>query len=93
MAYTVDIKKTSTGEIRTAKFDEQWHDINVYLWTEGNYSCDCNRHDFFVCRGYRRHPHVGDSICGDSEYRVLKAVLDDGTEIVLDGDEPDRAAE
>lgn len=83
MPYTVEIKKQSTGEVRVASFRQNWSEGDVYSWTEGNSSCDCNRHDYFTNRG---HGELADEAfpCGSQEYHVSKAVLDDGTEIVLD---------
>jgi hypothetical protein len=43
------IRKNDTGEIRESEHDaimdgEQPH---IFIWDEGNYSCDCNRQIFF----------------------------------------------
>lgn len=46
MPYTVHIKKTATGEVRAVIEEGAWGE-NEPIWTEGNFSCDCNRHLFF----------------------------------------------
>lgn len=45
----IEIKDTSTGE--AVSYEDELYSTNDYygmfIWTEGNYSCDCNRHIFF----------------------------------------------
>lgn len=64
------IKHIPTGEIR--QLDSRWTDYIVlvdgkpstYIWSEGNYSCDCNRHLSFNPAPCEPHE------CGHSEYSV-----------------------
>ena len=39
-----------------------------FIWTEGNYSCDCNRELFFYRAKHLKEPK--DPKCGNSRYRV-----------------------
>jgi hypothetical protein len=39
----------------------------LYIWTEGNYACDCNRHIFFE-RFWDREPD--DRECSDGRYLI-----------------------
>jgi hypothetical protein len=50
---------------------------DVYWWTEGNMSCDCNRHLEFE-RAHGRDLDAGDVECGHGLYSV-RLELDDGT--------------
>lgn len=79
----IHLRKNASGEVRIVKdgssFPYENHD---YMWTEGNYSCDCNRHLFFE-RAVGREPDE-DVPCGDSLYTALKGVREDGTEFELD---------
>ena len=51
MIYLIALKDTVTGDRRTVEFEyaeervdaEENDRLLVYLWTEGNYGCDCNR--------------------------------------------------
>ena len=51
MVYLIALKDTVTGDQRTFEFeytekrvcDEDSDGLLVYLWTGGNYGCDCNR--------------------------------------------------
>lgn len=47
----IKITDTQTGESRIY-LDTSWivddDDLNDYIWSEGNYSCDCNRYLFFA---------------------------------------------
>jgi hypothetical protein len=65
----VKIKKVETGEVREY-FDEYLvgeDGFDPYMWQEGNYSCDCNRGDFFARANGEEDP---DHDCGDELYKV-----------------------
>ena len=48
--YKLYITDTTTGECRLIAQEDSWDDdaIELYLYTEGNYSCDCNRNLLFT---------------------------------------------
>ncbi len=75
-SYRVLLRDNQTNEERWYTVDSAWED-EVYLWTEGNWSCDCNRHLFF----YGDNENVD---CGDERFSAPYAELPDGTRIVLD---------
>lgn len=54
-----------------------------YLWSEGNFGCDCNRHDFF-CQATGREPdHACPcNMCDDQRY-VIEKITERGTDRVL----------
>jgi hypothetical protein len=82
MPYDVLIRKNATGEIRRRKIDDLWDDVSLYLWTEGNFGCDCNRHlDFERAAD---HDPGDDWPCGELAYTVIKAILPTGQEIAID---------
>ena len=67
----VDLLEVSTGN--TSKYRDEilieadscgLNYPELYIWEEGNYSCDCNRRSFFYGK------FVEDSPCGDVEYLV-----------------------
>ena len=68
------IRNNKTGEIREYK-DEVWWDYNEpyddypndFMWSEGNYSCDCNRHLFFQ---RAKNEDEDNAECGDDLYSV-----------------------
>lgn len=45
-------------------------DSAAFMWTEGNYSCDCNRHLFFE-RAFGNDPPLGGE-CSDGRYVVVE---------------------
>jgi hypothetical protein len=47
MSYLVDIHEVATGRTATWTAEWNWKDDDQYLWTEGNFGCDCNRSRFF----------------------------------------------
>ncbi|KKN08954.1 hypothetical protein LCGC14_1051430 [marine sediment metagenome] len=88
MGYTVHIKDTTTGEVRTRHYDKDWDDpdlANYFWWTEGNFSCDCNRGaEFDRAGGLPEKVEEGDwEPCntGPNRYTLEKIVTDDGTEV------------
>lgn len=48
MSYVAAITDRTTGETRTEKFDLEWGEGSDYLWSDGNFGCDCNRAQFFA---------------------------------------------
>ena len=60
------ITDTETGETRIY---EDEYPYNDFLWTEGNYSCDCNRGLFFERAG-GREPDPHEHMCGFSRFTI-----------------------
>lgn len=78
MMVEVLILDTNTGEM--ADFSTKWYDPEaedaldnlIFLWSEGNYSCDCNRALFYGrARGVSEEDLEELSQCGDGRYKVL----------------------
>ena len=61
-------------------------DTLIYLWTEGNFGCDCNRALFWgrVAAGVIDSGLVEEFPCGDSNFVVPFLELEDGTRIPID---------
>ena len=85
MNYRVLLRKNSTGEVREIDGGE-WHEASEFLWTEGNFSCDCNRAILFE-RAVGKEIDDDESVCGYTAYTAIKAFRADGVEIKLDGAE------
>ena len=78
------LRNNRTGETRWYDDEMDWSDGSMYLWTEGNYGCDCNRHLFF-----ERAAGIGDDEgedvgCSEVLYTAVEAVLPTGEVIPLD---------
>lgn len=80
--YNVAIRKNETGEVRTYRHDMEWDDNSMYQWTDGNYSCDCNRELFWHRAIGEEAKEVG---CGETAFSVLYAELPDGERIEING--------
>lgn len=76
MGYKVAIRKNATGEIRIHSEKLDWFDSAHFLWTDGNYACDCNRAQFF---GDEDCGH-----CGETRFAALYAEMPNGERIKLD---------
>jgi len=74
MSYVVVIQHISTGEERHIEHDGEWDEAADYLWSEGNYGCDCNRALFFYSWG----PEAKDRECGDTEFAIPLVILANG---------------
>lgn len=81
--YTVDILEVATGEVVRRGMDLPWDDGSIYWWTEGNYSCDCNRRMEFM-RGKELDPDDAETECGDGAYRVT-ITLPSGEVVLREG--------
>lgn len=68
MGSTFYIKNNETGEIRPYHDDFEFFE---YIWAEGNFSCDCNRHMFFT-------DTTEDYDCGECAYSIVDVHDDDG---------------
>lgn len=82
MPFTVHLRHNPSGEVRQfACADGEWFGENGYefLWTEGNYGCDCNRHRFFA-RAAGGEPD-DDMECGETIYTIVK-VTDAGGAVI-----------
>ena len=73
--YRVLLRDNQAGEERWYTYEFPWDEISYFLWTEGNYGCDCNRHIFFEEATGR---DTGDCPCGESRYTAVCAELPDG---------------
>ena len=77
MSYTVAIRNNSTNETRIYCQDYEWE--TDFGWMEGNFSCDCNRHNIF-------YDSDDDTPCSEGKYSVLYADLPNGDRVFLEGD-------
>lgn len=77
--YTVAIRNNETREIRMCVQDLDWND-DVFWWTEGNMSCDCNRALTFARAGNEK---CVDDSCGETRFTALYAELEGGKRIEL----------
>lgn len=76
--YTVYLRNNETGEERGVENDGPWNKTTEYLWTDGNFGCDCNRALLFASAKAEKNPQRA---CGDGGFLIVKVVLDDGTEL------------
>jgi hypothetical protein len=75
------IRKEATKEVRTYTDPHPWEAGSDYLWSDGNYGCDCNRHLFFE-RAAGHEPNE-DCECGEEAY-MLRIEDDSGKELYRD---------
>ena len=74
MSYTVHIKQSATGRVRTRVEAEEWK-ADGLLWTRGNRACDCARALLFARDGEKV-----EHCCGASAY-VIRVTSPDGEEL------------
>lgn len=86
------IRDNHTGEVRSHVCDELWPVTN-YMWTDGNYGCDCNRGIFFRRAGQEdddppdKDEEEETSRCGTGRYSVRLINPVDGKVIHSEFDE------
>ncbi len=71
--YTAMIRHNPTGEVRS--YHDTWELQHgegglIFMWTEGNYGCDCNRKTFFERAANPAYKMPEQSVCGDTGYSV-----------------------
>lgn len=81
--YKVLLRNNDTGEERWVNHELPWESHSHFMWTEGNYGCDCNRHLFFE-RAKGREPDDDECGCGETRYAAICAEMSDGTQHTLD---------
>ena len=79
----VEIRRADDGVVRVYHENEAWEEGSDYLWSEGNFACDCNRSLFFA----RAVGDEGDEgrECGDAAF-VIRIKDDDGKVVYQDED-------
>lgn len=83
--YWVLIRNLETNEVRVYEESCDWEgEGSVYLWTEGNFACDCNRHLFFERAGGTDDSEGEDCPCGEVIYQVPCAIMQSGRVVELD---------
>jgi len=85
MKIVVQIRRNADGAIRLREdttVDPEWSDTDEYMWSDGNYGCDCNRGLFFALAGGDDEPTTE---CGDTAYSV-RIVDGSGRELYADDD-------
>ncbi len=84
MIVKADLRDTRTGKCvqHTCKIEKEWEPGQFHQWTEGNYSCDCNRSLFMYgeegelpCNNGKNvivldRLQVGDTVYGGADLEV-----------------------
>jgi hypothetical protein len=88
--YFVALRHNPTGNIRVYREDSIWNDTAQFLWTEGNFACDCNRHMMFKrAAGEEITKDDWEYPCNGNDYTAIHADTDDGRveleEVILNG--------
>lgn len=78
----IEIRRNSDDVTRSYVDEYPWQ--GVFIWQDGNYSCDCNRYLFFE-RADGKTPEWDDGECGDGGYSV-RITAPDGKLLYSDGE-------
>jgi hypothetical protein len=91
MPYTVVIRNNATGEVRMKLQPYEWVDDDdgggqLYVWTDGNFGCDCNRAMEFARAGGATEEEAWDAEveCGETAFSVPHVILPDGSQVPVD---------
>ena len=78
----VEIRRNEDGVVVTETMPNMtWFDDSDFMWRDGNFSCDCNRGDFFLQAQGIEPPQ--DSECSTGKYSVRITDADTG-EVLYD---------
>lgn len=91
MTLRVEICRMSDLIVRVHEMDLDWDDGDVegsceYLWSEGNFGCDCNRALFFA-RAVDEDPDDDETPCGSTAFRIR--ITENGRVVYRDDDYPE----
>lgn len=75
-----EIRRNVDGEVRRER--EPLDFYGPYIWSEGNFACDCNRALFFANAGGELGPDVS---CGTGRYSA-RVLAEDGSILYQDDD-------
>lgn len=56
-----------------------------FVWTEGNFACDCNRSRFFHEAKHGVWPDVLNTQCGHERYSIPYIITGSGERVIIDG--------
>ena len=80
MNLKIEIKRNATGLMVSDVWQQV--DFNDYIWSEGNFACDCNRESFFLqWHGESTKDDIDE--CGDDRFSVRLSDADTG-EVLYD---------
>ena len=85
----IEIMRVSDGATRRYHDPSAWEDYSEYMWSDGNYSCDCNRSLFFARATGGEVGLEESEDCGNASYRV-RITDDNGSRLYADADWPER---
>lgn len=82
--YYVTMRENASGKtVRFVMREIAWGDGSEFWWSEGNYSCDCNRElEWREANGlprFREEEDIPEPHCTSDKYAVVKIELSDGT--------------
>lgn len=86
MTYVAYITDSTTGETREHRDGLEWYEHSDYLWSDGNFGCDCNRFLFFE-RAVGHEPLRDEESkihCGWTRYKVV--IKDESGAVLYDDD-------
>ena len=86
MRYTFEIQDTQTNETRQHQDAYDWNDEShmLFMFRDGNYSCDCNRELFFQRAAGEAETDLDAVVCGEGRYVIARAQREDGSFIEID---------
>lgn len=84
VSINVHIRRNADGATRIYPFPEHGWDTDGsnFIWSEGNYACDCNRASFFARSIGEEDP---DRSCGDKAFSI--AIFDMGGKMLYEDDD------
>lgn len=70
MKFEIVLRKVDSGE-EVSLVEDYDSEVNaVFLWRDGNYSCDCNRELFFE-RAKGKDPDLDEVWCSEGRFEVV----------------------
>jgi len=87
LKYSLELIRVADGARVTLHEEttQEYRESTEFVWSEGNFACDCNRAALFARARNEDTEHPVDLPCSNDKYHIEKLVWEDGTEETVDG--------
>lgn len=76
--YTVRFREVATNQEREKVYEFKWEEGSDFWWSDGNFSCDCNRELEFERAGGHEPKDITKTKCSEGRYKVVWIKTSDG---------------
>jgi len=92
MNLKIEIRRNQDGVVAADVWNgQEWTEASDFLWSDGNYSCDCNREHFFLRAMGQDEDDDSATACGDERFSARISNADTGDVLYDEFSESDKS--